>query len=262
MIDTIYSLAVAAYGVASALLVIDLFGKERRSGHTGVIVLVVAAVLHIVHDALRWSTLHVGPFQGIGPVLSSIALLAVATFLAIRRLRPSTEVVGAFVTPVVLLMFLGSRAPDRDIPTYGPWIGAHILSNVLGMTAFTVAAAMAVAYLLQERQVKARRLGTMFHRLPPLEVLDTLAFRFMILGMPALTIGVVTGHVIAARSHRHGGLPWQQYFAMTAWVLFGGVLFLRAFAGWRGRRAAIGTILGYAAAALVLLFYTVRGGSA
>jgi ABC-type uncharacterized transport system permease subunit len=227
-----------------------------------VYVLLGAAVIHVVHDALRWSVAHVGPFAGIGPMLSSISILAVLVFLGIRRLRPNTEVIGAFVTPLALLMVLGSRAPEHDIPTYGPWIGAHIISNVLGMTAFTVSAAMAVGYLIQERQVKARKLGTLFHRLPPLEVLDTLAFRFAVLGMPALTVGVVTGHVIAARSARPTGLPWQQYFAMVAWIVFAAVLFLRLVAGWRGRRAAIGTILGYASAALVLLFYTVRGGTA
>lgn len=262
MIDAIYSLAVAAYGIATALLLIDLLGKDRRPGQAGGLVLLVAAVLHIVHDALRWSVLHVAPFDGIGPVLSTIALLAVIVFLGVRQLRPRTEVIGAFVTPVALLMFLGSRAPDRDARWFGPWLGAHILSNVLGMTAFTVAAAMSLAYLLQERQVKARRLNDLFHRLPPLDVLDTLSFRFIVLGMPALTVGVITGHVIAARGHRVSGMPWQQYFAMIAWVLFAGVLFLRAFAGWRGRRMAIGTILGYVSAALVLLFYTVRGGSA
>lgn len=262
MIDAIYSLAVAAYGIATALLIIDLVGKDRRPGQTGVIVLLVAAVLHVVHDVLRWSQNHIGPFDGIGPVLSTIALLEIVVFLGIRRLRPNTEMVGAFVTPIALVMFLGSRSPDRDAARFGPWLGAHILSNVLAMTALTVAAAMAVAYLLLERQVKARRLGTLFHRLPPLDVLDTLAFRFIVLGMPALTVGVITGHVLAARSHRTATLPWQQYFAMIAWVLFAGVLFLRAFAGWRGRRMAIGTVLGFVCTALVLLFYTVRGGTA
>ncbi len=262
MIDAIYAITVAAYAVATALLVIDLVGKERRT-HIGAHVLLVAAVLHIVHDALRWSAAHQSPLAGIGPVLSTIAILAVSVFLVMRRVKPSTEVVGAFVAPVALIMVLGSRAPERDLPTYGPWIGAHILSNVLGMTAFTVAAAMAVAYLIQERQVKARKLGTLFHRLPPLDVLDTLAFRFTVLGMPALTIGVITGHVLVARArHTVTGMPWQQYFAMIAWTLFAGVLFLRGVAGWRGRRAAIGMILGYASAVLVLLFYSLRGGAA
>ena len=70
---------------------------------------------------------------------------------------------------------------------------------------------------------------------------------------------MVTGHVVAARTVHPNGLPWQQYFAMVSWALFAAVLLLRLAAGWRGRRAAIGTILGYASAVVVLLFYAVRG---
>jgi len=44
----------------------------------------------------------------------------------------------------------------------------------------------------------------------------------------------------------------------VSWALIGGVLFLRASAGWRGRRAAVGTILGFGLAMLVLAFYLVR----
>jgi hypothetical protein len=40
--------------------------------------------------------------------------------------------------------------------------------------------------------------------------------------------------------------------------LAAGVLFLRASAGWRGRRAAYGTIAGFGFALLVLALYTFR----
>jgi ABC-type transport system involved in cytochrome c biogenesis permease subunit len=45
----------------------------------------------------------------------------------------------------------------------------------------------------------------------------------------------------------------------VTWLLFAGVLLLRAAAGWRGRRAAYGTIAGFGCAMLVLLFYLLRG---
>ena len=44
----------------------------------------------------------------------------------------------------------------------------------------------------------------------------------------------------------------------AAWALIAGVLLLRAAAGWRGRRAAVGTILGFGLTMLVLVFYLVR----
>ena len=47
-------------------------------------------------------------------------------------------------------------------------------------------------------------------------------------------------------------------FALIAWVLFAAVLLLRLAAGWRGRRAAIGTIVGFLCTAAVLVSYMVR----
>ena len=44
----------------------------------------------------------------------------------------------------------------------------------------------------------------------------------------------------------------------ATWLLIAGVLLLRAAAGWRGRRAAYGTIAGLIFAVAVLLFYVFR----
>ena len=262
MIDWIFSSAVACYAIASALLFAYLAGGLKRRAGIAIWLLSAALVLHAAHDALRWYTFGLGPFAVIPASFSTLGILVVAAFLVIRRFRSGVDVVGAFVTPMALLLLLGSRSSSHNTVEHGSWIAVHIASNMLGMAALTVACAMAVAYLLQERQVKSRHLGTLFHRLPPLEVLDQLAFRCLVVGLPALTVGVITGHVVAARNPHNAGLPWQQYFAMIAWALFAAVLVLRLAAGWRGRRAAIGTILGYSSAILVLLFYSVRGAVA
>lgn len=208
---------------------------------------------------LRWVQQGVGPFRGIAPALSTLSLLVVGSFFLIRRVRSKLEVTGAFLAPLAFVLLLGSRAPVRDTVGGGTLFVLHVAANMVGVAALTVAFAMALAYLLQERQVKTRTLGTLFRRLPPLDVLDVLAFRCILVGLPALTVGVITGHVVAARGVHVRGMPWQQYFALISWALFTAVLLLRLVAGWRGRRAAIGTILGYASAALVLLFYSVRG---
>jgi hypothetical protein len=47
-------------------------------------------------------------------------------------------------------------------------------------------------------------------------------------------------------------------FGYATWLLIAGVLLLRAAAGWRGRRAAYGTIAGLACATMVLVIYLVR----
>jgi ABC-type uncharacterized transport system permease subunit len=46
-----------------------------------------------------------------------------------------------------------------------------------------------------------------------------------------------------------------------AWVFFGSVLLARAAAGWRGRRAAIGTMLGFLFSMAAIVGYLLRGSA-
>ncbi len=261
-----FYLAATLYGVAGAALLAHLAGTKRHVPVAwGLRLLTAAAVLHALHEAMRWQSQGAGPFAGIRESLSTLALLVVTAFLAVGRARPRVEVVGAFVAPLTLLMLLASRAPAGRPGGHlgGALVALHVGSVLVGTAAFTVAAAMALAYLIQERQVKRKRLGGVFQRLPPLDVLDDLGYRCVAVGLPALTLGIVTGLFVGAREAGAGSplASWQQYVGMGAWVLFAGVLVLRLAAGWRGRRAAIGTILGYASALLVLAGYYLRAGS-
>ncbi len=258
-IDILFLAAAVLYVLGGASTLTFLLGARESPGPLGSSALLLGAILHAVHDALRWSVNGVSPWSGIAPALSTLGLFICVLFLLARSVRRTIEVAGAFVAPAVLVALLASRAHARAVPARGPLFSVHISSSLVGLATLTVAAAMAATYLLQERQVKSRRLGGLFHKLPPLDTLDTLTFRFVAIGIPALTLGVVTGHVVGVGLNRARGLPWQQYFAMTTWVIFVGVLLLRLLAGWRGRRAAIGTLVGFASSVMVLLAYVARG---
>lgn len=264
--DAAFLLAALLYGLAGAALVAHLAGVAKRAVPIawGLRMLGAAATLHALHAAWRWVTPGRGPFAGIGEALSTLGLLVVVGFLVLRRFQRRVEVVGAFVAPLTLLMLVASRAPVGHVGQLsGALLALHVGSVILGTASFTVAFAMALAYLLQERQVKRKRLGGVFQRLPPLDVLDDLGYRCVAVGLPALTLGIVTGLFAGARASAGAGAmgAWQQYVGMGAWALFAGVLVLRLAAGWRGRRAAIGTILGYVSALVVLAGYYARTGS-
>lgn len=82
----------------------------------------------------------------------------------------------------------------------------------------------------------------------------------MLAGFPLLTLGIISGVVqtggFSAASAADGA---RQAFAIATWVIFAAVLLLRVSAGWRGRRAALGTLLGFACACAVLVGYLARG---
>ena len=135
-------------------------------------------------------------------------------------------------------------------------------ANLLGVALFTLAFASAVGYLVQEHLLKQKRLEGVFLRLPPLDALDRAEHRFLVAGFPLLTIGILTG-TLWAREVEAGGAAQivRALFGYVSWGLFGLVLLLRAAAGWRGRRAAYGTIAGFGFTVLVLLLYLVRGAA-
>src|SRR5213594_3262125 len=203
-----------------------------------------------------------------GWVLHAVALLALA--FRVER-QYGVKVLGAFVLPVVLVFSLNSATtrslgiPGIERALGGAWIWVHIGLVLVGIAAFVLNFAGALMYVLQERQLKAKRPGALYYRLPDLETLDRLTYRTLALGFPFLTTGLILGVLWAGRA-------WGSVFAydplallsFVAWTIYAGTLAGRAAAGWHGRRAAYFAIIGFAALVLTLgagMFLPGRHGS-
>jgi ABC-type uncharacterized transport system permease subunit len=190
--------------------------------------------------------------------VGSLAIV-ITHLLALRKGR--LAVLGAFVTPIAFLMFLaaglGHSVPNVSEDVRSVLLPAHVLVNVLGVAAFTLAFAVATAYLIQERLLRRRQISGLFTRLPPLDVLDSLGLKLLLVGFPLFTLGSVSGTIWAAKLPAIS-LTATQVLGLIAWGVFAAVLLLRVAAGWQGKRAAIGTLLGFAFAFAVLVGYALR----
>jgi ABC-type uncharacterized transport system permease subunit len=198
--------------------------------------------------------------------MSVVSMLAAGVYVAARK-RYRIQVVGAFVTPLALTFLLASRfvavGPSDAPHLRSAILPFHVAANLLGVALFTLAFAAAVGYLLQERRLKQKRLDGVMQRLPALDALDNAEHRFLVAGFPLMTIGIITGSLWAREVEAGGAAEIARAaFGYLSWGLFGGVLLLRAAAGWRGRRAAYGTIAGFGFAVLVLLLYLARDATA
>ncbi len=265
LVAVILAATVIAYatscGLFAAFLASDRFA---RTGAAAPRVLLVATLLHAVHITVSSIVWHVCPVEGVHFALSVASMLACAIYLALRR-RYRIDVVGAFVAPLALTFLLASSlvAMSQPDPHYRSAIlPIHVAVNLVGDALFMLAFAAAVAYLVQERRLKQKKLVGIFQKLPPLDALDRAEHRFLLAGFPLLTAGILTGVYWAqdVEAGRAGDVA-RAVFGYATWVLFAGVLLLRAGAGWRGRRAAYGTIAGFSFAVLVLIVYLLRGSS-
>ncbi len=126
------------------------------------------------------------------------------------------------------------------------WLVIHVASAIICGGAFTVAAAISGLYLWRERAERKGRVTGMVASLPDASRLDTLAYRILAFAFPLWTFAVISGAIWAENAWgRYWGWDPKETWAFITWVIYAGYLHARSTAGWRGRRAAYISILGF-----------------
>lgn len=165
--------------------------------------------------------------------------------------RTPVSILGAVVSPLGFVLTLGVfifYSHVRDLPQnlHSVWLPVHVILAFLGNAVFCLAFSVSLVYLVQEKQLKGKKVGAFFRRLPSLETLDDLNYHSLVWGFGLLTLGILTGAVWAEFS-------WGQFWiweprpvlSLVTWILYGLLLHYRTV-GWRGRRAATLTIACFA----------------
>jgi len=166
---------------------------------------------------------------------------------------------GAFTAPLSLLLCLvallglsDARAPIPD--KHSPWVEFHAAIGVLACGALGLAGVVGRMYLMQERQLKTRRLLPSFLEFPSLEQLDVIGLRLLLLGFAMLTVGMIGGE-ISYRVVGHWTAP-KIAWAVATWVGYGAMVVWRLRKMLNGRKAAQAAVYGFAA---MLVTYWVAG---
>jgi len=246
----LFHLGLIAYAIGAALYLAHLVrprdAMARWAGRT----LAAGFLFHGGAVVARAIALVTEPVFRLGEGLSFLAFLTVGACLVVIRLY-RMPVIGAFVAPLVVAVLIPAHAvPGAEVPVSGAFLDLvmpiHIGASLGGVALFTLGFGVALMYLLLERELKAKKLGAMFQRLPSLHTLDSLNYRLVVLGFVLLSVTVATG---ALFSRMEGGrlidLGAKQTFALVAWALAAAVVALRLTVGWRGRRVAVATMAGF-----------------
>ena len=254
----LFPATLALYAVACAMYLAHLMAGSQGLARAGRAALAAAFLSQAVD--IGWLCTH-----GLHPAVNAREALSFAAWLIcgaylVASLRFRIPVVGALVVPVTMVLDVAARlSPSKEALHGVSTLGAiHIILATGGVALFAVAAGGAVVYLVEERNLKAHRAGRLFKRGPALETLDTLNRRCIVFGFPLFTVAMITGAVWAMQKHEQWFTP-QYSIALAAWIMYAVLLVARVTAGWRGRRAAIMTLGGFATSLTVLLIYFVRG---
>lgn len=247
----LFNLALAAYLLATGLALAHLIHRQEWVYRMGSLATLAGWVLHTLALVVRGVELARPPLATLPEAVSVLVWAAVLLTLWAER-QFGVGVLGAFVLPVVVALSLSTVTVSGGLGDLAPalrsaWIVVHVIMALLGIAAFVVNFAGGLMYLLQERQLKSKRPGAFYYRLPSLETLDRMTYRALTLGFPFLTVGLLLGALWA-------GTAWGSLFTFdplalfssVAWLIYAATLSGRAVAGWRGRRAAYFAVVGFA----------------
>ncbi len=249
MVELLVWPTVIAYGEAALVYAGELRGHARysRLGIWGVRIGWLAQTVLLAAQALSADGFPWGTWAG---ALNLLAWLVVSGYL-VWGCRPRYRLLGLALMPLaaglVLLAWLGGgTALDAD--GGGVALATHAALMLAGLASFTVAAAMAGLYVLEERRLKRRDTRVLRPRLPSLEALDRLAARATLAGLVLLTGGIAVGLAWLDVN----GLDAAMTVAALIWVLYVLALVVRWEAGVRGRRFARLLLAGLALVVAVL----------
>jgi cytochrome c-type biogenesis protein CcsB len=257
----LFNVTTFSYLVSMLVFFAFLASKNRIVGLTASCVAYFGFIVQTVAIILRWRESYA---MGVGHaplsnlyesvVFFSWTIILIYGFI---ELKYKYRVVGAFVVPFALLgMAWAQTGLESGIEPLVPalqsnWLLYHVITCFLGYAAFAVACGISIMYLIKEKQEGAAgnaSAGGLLAMFPSIKILDDLNYKSIMIGFPLLTLGIITG---AAWANYAWGTYWswdpKETWSLIVWLIYAAFLHARITRGWVGRRAAILSVVGFAA---------------
>jgi len=231
--------------------------KNGAAGKVSTGLLSAGLLFHSIGLILRWMETHQTgygyvPLSNMYESLIFFSWTIVLIYL-ILEFKYQQKVIGVFVTPFAFLAIaLTSIIPgvNAKITPLVPalqsnWLTIHVTTCFFGYASFAVSFGISLLYLIREKR-DAQRSGPTW--LPSPSVLDEINYKAIVIGFPMLTLGIITG---AAWANYAWGSYWtwdpKETWSLITWFVYAAFLHARMTRDWRGRKAAILSLVGFAA---------------
>ncbi len=254
-------IALLCYGLGFLVVLVPLLGGWRRAVKVTPWMAGAGAIAHT--GAMVALSLSLGrcPVETLPEVLSALAWVAVLVYLAAWA-RYRLDVLHLIILPMVLVIMVVSENLPGDIVPLAEGLRPsmlrfHLTAIILGVATLFITFAASLVYVLVDRVLKSKRAPRFSLSLPSLQRSDAIARLSLMWAFPILTIGIITGALLnAAETGTYWSWNSRESLSLIAWVILAVVVVARVGWGWRGRKPAILTILGFSAVFLRMLGIT------
>lgn len=247
-----FTITFIAYMAASFLYLVYMVQKNEKIG--GICTAVTAIGFAANTAVLIFRTLVAGraPFTSGYEFLMCFAWGIVIVYL-FAEWKYKLKVIGAFVVPVawLLVAYIAVIMPpeQRTAQNLMPalqsnWLHIHVATAMFSYGAFALSLGTSIMYLIKNAQGQSK--SDFYKRLPSLEILDDLSYKFIAFGFPLLSIVIISGAIWAEFAWgRYWSWDPKETWSLITWLVYAAYLHARFTYGWRGSRAALMSILGF-----------------
>jgi ABC-type uncharacterized transport system permease subunit len=251
------------YGITVILMMLLLFTRNTRLEKACSFSLILSVFSHLVYTILLGIRIGEMPISNIPQAVNMMILLASFIFIAAVLLK-NTISLGVFFTPFALFTlslisgFLGFNHIMIHKSEF--WFFLHTSCVITGDALFMVSGIASVVYLVHERLIKKGSIHSAASNLPPLVLLDRIIASTLSAGFIAMTSGMIIGGFWASNAGLRLTLITPKIISgAVMWIIFAFSLHQRFAIGWRGRRTAVITLVGFLVMAvlsiLIEIFY-------
>ncbi len=241
--NLLFNLGMAAYFAAMVCSVVGLISRRKLFDLLANLLILAGLLTQTVYLGLRWQQAGRAPFSNMFESLVLFAWTVAVVYLALR-IRIRIPWLAAASAALSALAMAHASTFESAIQPLMPalqsnWLSFHVMTCFLGYGGFAISALVAVGFLIADRKgsdVLPETRGT----------LETILTQTISFGFLFLTLGILTGAVWANSAW---GTYWswdpKETWSLITWFVYAAFLHCRFMRGWRGRRAAWISIVGF-----------------
>lgn len=239
----LFNASLALYFFALVSAVVSVMSRRRLFERVATVLIMTGLVAQTVYLGIRWEQAGRAPFSNMFESLVVFAWTIAAVHLVVR-LRAKIAWLAAPSAALATLSLAYASAFSSDIRPLMPalqsnWLSFHVAACFLGYGGFAISALVAIGFLVSDRARSS---------VPPdvRETLEVVLTQTISFGFLFLTLGILTGAVWANAAW---GTYWswdpKETWSLITWLIYAVFLHCRFTRGWRGRRAAWISIIGF-----------------
>jgi cytochrome c-type biogenesis protein CcsB len=256
--EALIAIALGAYTLGALALLVYFFSRTNWLRDVAIPLAVIGCVAQFAQLIARYELTHVWPLLNLYGSLSLFSAMSVAIYIGFA-FRYRSWFAGGFVLALAAIFlaygvtwYEGTMPPVPSLQSY--WAKIHVPIVVSSYAAFLVAFVFSCIYLLkyyaQRGVAKAgdptAPVARWLAALPSLPQLDVIVYRAVAIGLPLISIGIITGAMWAKEAW---GAYWQwdpkETAALFSWIIYLAYMHLHTRHAWRGLRTNWVSVIGF-----------------